>query len=254
MNSVGGYFELELKHSDDNYHVGAMLLNTGRNCLEHILRCKNYKKIYLPYFTCSVLLEAIKKIDIDVDFYHIHSDFYPMLSKIELDTVILYTNYFGLMNGNIEILTTKYRNLIIDNAQAFYDKPVNNFPTFYSPRKFFGLPDGGLVYNSTEIDTQFYPQDISGDRISHLITRIEQGAEEGFVQYKRNENLLANQPIKRMSKLTQLLMQSIDYEKIKTIRNENFNYLHESLKTKCLQHSLVLRNGQANTLRLYLTS
>jgi hypothetical protein len=135
------------------------------------------------------------------------------------------------MSNNINRLNDKYPNLIIDSAQAFYDKPIKNIPTFYSPRKFFGLSDGGLVYNSTEIDSQFYPQDISGDRISHLITRIEQGAEEGFVQYKRNEGLLANQPILRMSKLTQLLRQSIDYEKIKTIRNENFNYLHESLKT-----------------------
>lgn len=231
MRAVGGYLELELANLGNVYHKEAIRLNTGRNAFEHILIANKYEKVYLPYYTCDALIEPLKRLGIKYSFYHINSDLYPELDFVEERSALLYTNYYGLMVNNVKRLNNEFSNLIVDNAQAFYDKPVERTPTFYSPRKFFGLPDGGLVCNSNELDLQSYPEDISGDRISHLITRIEIGAEKGFLQYKRNESLLANQPIKRMSKFTQLLMQSIDYERIKTIRNGNFNYLHESLKT-----------------------
>ena len=70
MNEFGGYFELELNEGKD-YHAGAIKLNTGRNALEYILRVNKYKKIYLPFFTCDVLLQPIEKLKIDTEFYHI---------------------------------------------------------------------------------------------------------------------------------------------------------------------------------------
>ena len=37
------------------------------------------------------------------------------------------------------------KNLIIDNAQAFFAKPLLGIDTFYSPRKFVGVSDGGIL-------------------------------------------------------------------------------------------------------------
>jgi hypothetical protein len=37
MNPIGGYFELELRKSDE-YHKEAIRLNTGRNALKLILK------------------------------------------------------------------------------------------------------------------------------------------------------------------------------------------------------------------------
>lgn len=49
---IGGYFELELPlHSE--LHADAIALNGGRFCLEYLLRCRKYSKIYIPYFTCN---------------------------------------------------------------------------------------------------------------------------------------------------------------------------------------------------------
>lgn len=61
--SIGGYFGLELQKKKE-YHQNAIRLNTGRNAFEYILRAKNYTKVYLPYYTCDVMLEPINKLNL----------------------------------------------------------------------------------------------------------------------------------------------------------------------------------------------
>ena len=57
-------------------HSEGTLLNTGRNALEYILRCiGEVKGIYLPYYTCEVVLEPLKKLHIPWVFYHVNSQF-----------------------------------------------------------------------------------------------------------------------------------------------------------------------------------
>ena len=73
MKAIGGYFELEDRGVGIFPHSRGVLLNTGRNSLEYILRSiSNIKQIYLPYYTCEVVLEPIKKLSIPYCFYHIN--------------------------------------------------------------------------------------------------------------------------------------------------------------------------------------
>ncbi|MCB0381623.1 MAG: hypothetical protein KDD24_10225, partial [Flavobacteriales bacterium] len=148
MNSIGGYFELEINDIGSLFHDKALALNSGRNCLEYILENSNYNHIYIPYFTCDVILEPIIKLGITYTFYSINKSFLPLIETIKNNEALLYTNYFGLMSSNIDLLSEKYKNIIVDNSQAFYDRRKNDIPTFYSPRKFFGVSDGGFVYHN----------------------------------------------------------------------------------------------------------
>ena len=53
MNSIGGYFSLELQRNKSFLHNDGILLNTGRNALEYILRALgDVQLIYIPYYTC----------------------------------------------------------------------------------------------------------------------------------------------------------------------------------------------------------
>ena len=70
MSVIGGYFELELNRSGEYYPV-AIDLNSARNALEYILRVKKPKRIYIPYYICSSVLEPINKLKIPFIFYHI---------------------------------------------------------------------------------------------------------------------------------------------------------------------------------------
>ena len=45
--AIGGYFELELP-THQEFHSDAIALNSGRFCLEYILRCRKYSKVSIP--------------------------------------------------------------------------------------------------------------------------------------------------------------------------------------------------------------
>ena len=236
---IGGYFSLELPIHEE-YHKDAIRLNTGRNCLEYILRARKYSKVYIPYYTCDVILEPFHKLDVNYEFYHINLDF-EIVDDIQLSAgeALLYTNYYGLKHRYVEYLAEQYgQQLIVDNTQAFYDKPVNGIDTFYTCRKFFGVPDGAYLYTDKLLGDEF-EQDESYERMSFLLKRIDLGAEAGYADFREQSRLLVGQPIKRMSKLTERMMQSIDYGWVAKRRRANYNHLLESLKdSNLLQISL----------------
>ena len=228
-NAIGGYFELELRKGE-HYHKDALRLNTARNCFEYILLVRKYRKVYIPYFTCEVMLQPLLKHHIAYEFYSINKDLEPIEAvKLKSDEAFLYTNYFGIKQSCVERLSEIYKSrLIIDNAQAFYSPRIEGIDTFYSPRKFFGVPDGGYLYTDCLLDDDF-PQDKSGNRMQHLICRIEDGAEAGYQLFRQNEDKLDASPILKMSELTSRLLENIDYNFVRDKRRENFQYLHEYL-------------------------
>ena len=229
MEAIGGYFSLELPVREE-YHKDAIKLNTGRNCLEYILRARGYKKVYVPYYTCEAVMEPINKLGIPYEFYHIDIHF-EIRNRFTLkaDEALLYTNYFGLKQRYVEQLAEKTGSrLIVDNTQAFYAKPIKGIDTFYTCRKFFGVADGSYLYTDKLLDDEFV-QDKSYDRMAHLLKRIDLSAEQGFLDFRKADDGLDNQPICRMSKLTQRIMQSIDYEAVAKKRRENFQKLHDVL-------------------------
>ena len=239
MEAIGGYFSLELPLREE-YYKNAIRLNTGRNCLEYILRARGYKKVYLPYYTCEAVMEPINKLGIPYEFYHINMHLELSYDiHLNYDEALLYTNYYGLKQRYTEELAQKYgSSLIVDNTQAFFARPLSGIDTFYTCRKFFGVPDGAYLYcdavnaNGLELSTSY-------DRFEHLLKRIDLSAGEGFGAYHENEDKLEHQPICIMSRLTQRLMQSIDYDDVAKRRRANYKLLHKAL-------------GEENNLKLTL--
>ena len=229
MKAIGGYFELELPKGE-HYHKKAIRLNTARNCFEYVLRARDYAKVYIPYYTCEVMLEPIKKLGLDYEFYHINEQLeLQNLPKLSENEAILYTNYFGLKQKYVKRLAAEYGiQLIVDNAQAFYTEPLKGIDTFYSARKFFGLPDGAYLYTDKVLQ-QSFEQDCSVNRMSHLLKRVDLGAEAGYEDFRVNDDALIGQDIKTMSNLTEALLAGIDYENAKKKRIENYNTLSEAL-------------------------
>lgn len=231
MKAIGGYFELELATAEE-YHKNAIRLNTGRNAFEYILKAKAYKKVYLPFYTCDVMLEPIKKLNISYEFYSIQNTFEPIFDfyKVLLNEVFVYTNYFGICNHIVKEVSEQCENLIIDNSQAFFSIPLPDVDTFYSARKFFGIADGAYLYTNKQLNENL-EIDISYQRFEHLLGRIDIGAEAFYNQFKRNDDLLKNQPIKQMSNLTRTLLSTINYQNVYNKRQNNFLFLHSYLKS-----------------------
>lgn len=229
MTAIGGYFGLELRKGE-HYHSSAIRLNSARNCLEYILRAKKYKTIYIPYYTCKVILEPIIRLGIEYRFYSIDADLNPIsFPEIKQSTAFLYTNYFGLKQYTVIELSKKIENLIIDNSQAFYAPPIPGIDTFYSPRKFFGIADGGYLFTNALLDLDL-EQAISYNRMSHLLKRIDLKADAGYEDFMYNDNELSGLPIQRMSKITERILESIDYDFVFQKRRENYFELDLYLK------------------------
>ena len=229
MDAIGGYFGLELNNGK-HYHNGAIKLNTARNCFEYILNVRMYSKVYIPYYTCNVMLEPLNKLGVDYEFYHIDKLLEPQ-KRYELKSkeAFLYTNYYGLkQNCVIELAKIYGKQLIVDNAQAFFERPIKNIDTFYSARKFFGVSDGAYLFTDKELEADL-EQDISYNRMSHLLKRIDTGAESGYTDLRQNDDSLIENPILRMSNLTNAILQGVDYDSIKIKRRENYLWLHKHL-------------------------
>lgn len=234
MNPIGGYFELA-----DNFeggvfpHRNGILLNTGRNALEFILRSiGNVSRVYLPYYTCELVLEPLKRLSIPWSFYSIGFDF-EMTERIDLrdNEYLVVNNYFGLKDDYIRTLASVYGEcLIVDCAQAFFAKPIPGIKSFYSCRKFVGVADGGVAYTESQLKDIDFPEDNTSDHDSHLYTRKAVGAEAGFKEYQENEKKLDNQPILSMSGKTTEILNHIDYAGVVARRRENWAFLHSRLK------------------------
>lgn len=229
--SIGGYFELELRQHGSFFHDNAVTLNSGRNAFAHILESLEVKKIHLPLYICPVMLQPLHKLQIYYDFYSINEELEPDQNfTVDSDEYVLYINYFGLKNAAAQKLAQKYANTIIDNAQAFFDLPCRHTSTFYSPRKFFGVPDGGFAYTNSDSLPSLPQDDTSFERCVHLLKRIELGASEGFSDFKSHEQEFDNRFMAGMSRLTKRILLNIDYEWVRSKRNKNFDELHTALR------------------------
>ena len=229
MSAIGGYFSLELPKGEE-FHSAAIKLNTGRNSLEYILRNRHYKKVHIPYYTCDSILEPFQKLNIPYKFYHINNKL-ELCESISLlpDEAILYTNYFGLKQEYVKTLATNYgTRLIVDNTQAFYSLPEPHIDTFYSCRKYFGVPDGAYLYTEEIADFDIRI-DHSHDRMDSLLKRIDLSPQEGFEDFHETSRRLSHQPIKQMSKLTERLMRSVNYKEAAERRINNYRFLHHHL-------------------------
>lgn len=226
MKEIGGYFELG-KGPFKPYHDG-VYLNSGRNALRYILRKLGIHKIHVPYYTCPVVFEALKKENVSIEYYELDAQFFPDRDFPKNDFII-YNNYFGVCGGKVAKLAKDYPNLIVDNAQAFFSRQTGRV-AFYSPRKFFGLPDGGIVCGLDD-ESQELPKDESWNRMAHLLKRVDLGASAGYADFKANSRVLAQQEVKRMSSVTTLLMSHIDCCAAAVCRMKNFDILKGLLLT-----------------------
>lgn len=225
---IGGYFELELQHIGNMPHADGIFVNSGRNALEYILLTLSPKKVYIPYFTCDVVLEPFNKHNIPYEFYHINQSL-ELVEEIELKEgeYLLVNNYYGVKDLYIQQLAEKYQDrLIVDNAQAFYASETTH--CFYSPRKYVGIPDSGIVVTDKRLDGEL-DTDCSYDRCSHHLKRYDLGSSAGYADFRDNSHKLVMQPILKTSALTMRLLESIDFEDVRAKRLKNFNILHNAL-------------------------
>lgn len=223
---IGGYFGIECLGKKE-FHSEAVRFNYARCCLRYLIQARNIIKLYLPYYCCDSVIKACS--DIQVEFYHISSSFEPIFDKKLKEREFVYLiNYFGRLSEEfIKEFVRRNQNVIVDNVQSFYSKPVGAVDTIYSCRKYFGVPDGAYLY--TELTGIDLDRQTVIDQMEYLIGREEYGASAYYQKYAAAEARIDERDIKGMSWMSQYIMNAVDYDVVAEKRRKNFRFLHEKL-------------------------
>ncbi|OQB14360.1 MAG: hypothetical protein BWY15_01217 [Firmicutes bacterium ADurb.Bin193] len=222
---IGSFIELELKKGNEYYKGDNVArLNSARAGIYHALRILDCNTANIPYYQCNTVRDFLLNKGIKIKYYHIDSGFNPIDLEVGDDEAVLLVNYYGIMSGaRMGELAAGYKNVIIDNSQAFFAKPIDNCMNVYSPRKFFGVPDGCYVIgNNANRLTGEYGQDYSSDTSLFLLKRIEAGCEKSYADRMENEKRIDRSDILKMSGLTHAILDGIDYQRVIAKRRENF--------------------------------
>lgn len=229
MREIGGYFELD-RFSGRLYHENLLALNNGRNALLYLLKARRIQKLYIPFFLCDSVSDLCTRYGFQFQYYPIGSDFLPAFTGTLNQGEYLYiVNYFGqISNEMLKEQKKTYGNIIFDNIHAFFQRPLEGVDTIYSCRKFFGVPDGGYLATDAVLEEPL-PQDVSGDRMKHILGRFEGCASDYYGDFKANDHSFRDIPLRRMSELTQNLLRAVDYDRVREKRNENYSRLAAAL-------------------------
>lgn len=231
---VGGYRELDLKKGYEYYRGerNVVRLNAGRCGIYYALKLMGLNKILIPYYQCSTVKKFLLQKGVIVNFYHINDLFLPERDNQDADTAFLIVNYFGLIKDDVlKKLVQSNKHVIIDNTQAFFQEPIQNSYSVYSPRKFVGVPDGCYVIGDrAESIKNNYETDLSAGTAGYLLSRIESGGNNNYSKYLQNEERIDQSDVLRMSVLTKQLLDSVDYEFVKTRRKQNYMYADKKFR------------------------
>lgn len=246
---IGSFIELQMPSGmeyfkDNNDGMEVARLNTGRAAIYHAFTLTSCNTIWLPYYQCETVKEFLERKGVKCKYYHIDSKFNPVLLTPEDNEAVLIVNYYGIMSCfRMASLANKYKNVIVDNSQAFFAKPIDKCMNVYSARKFVGVPDGAYVVgNNSTKSMDLYEQGYSSDTALFMLQRIEYGCEgKAYISRTENEDRIDIEDCKKMSKLTRYILDGTDYEFIKNKRKENY----------CIAHSLFGEVNKLNTMAYY---
>lgn len=228
MREIGGYIELD-EYSGPMLHDQAIALNCGRSCLAYLIESRSIRKIALPLFLCDVVRRTCEQYGVRLRFYPIDEAFSPQIPALDEDEWLYVVNFYGQITAErMETLVRQHPHIIVDNAQAYFDLPIPGVDTLYTCRKFLGVSDGGFLYTDAPLAREL-PLDASFDRVRFVLGRYERSAPEFYRESSENNERFSEEPVMRMSRLTQNLLHGINYEWIKQKRTENYVFLAERL-------------------------
>lgn len=230
---IGGYFELELPKSGKFPYPSALKYQSARAAFLALLYARKPKRVWLPKYICDAMLAPLQMAKIECVWYELDSKL-AVSGEVQLavDDLLVYVNYFGLHNKNVGSLLKRFlpKQIVLDYSQSFFEPPAEAaLATLYSPRKFFGIPDGGLLASKLA-ELPVPEQDVESlGRSAHLLKRLVSSPEDGYTEYQHAEKTLSDCEPKRMSKLTERILGAIDFDWVRNARRENFTYLHREL-------------------------
>lgn len=234
MKEIGGYFEFE-HFKGQEYYPDLFKFNLGRCAITSFLKQVDCKAVFVPYFMCDSVTDALKDADIIIRRYHIRENFLPDFTEIPKsplpdDIWILVVNFYGqLTDSQVRSIQNEYHNVLFDYTHAFFQRPIPEISAVLSVRKFLGVTDGAYLQTDRDI---VLPQetDSSKDRLTHIMGRFEVHAGTYYQNMLDTAHGYVGASAKKMSPLTENFLKSFEYTRIADTRLRNYLQLSSRLQ------------------------
>ena len=212
------------------------------------------KKVYLPSYLCSSILQPFKELSLKFDFYGHTHPLRPNINFSLKNSLIYIIDYFGtetLSNKEIEELSDN--NLIIlDITHSIFNKErfkikSENVIMIASLRKIFPIPDGGIIYYknnkiSININKHEYNKHVKMLEAMFLkkyyTNNNNKSLKEYFHElYKNYEKSKDHSTIKiyDIPQISLEILQNLNINKLLSKRKENLNYLYNNLDNEVIK-------------------
>lgn len=233
---IGGYFELELPCRCSLPHSSSYsyYYQSARAAFRALISAANPARVLLPAYICESMISSVVDHGVALEFYD-QSDFLAIEAfEPSAGDIVVVVNYFGLYDHEIDQLLNRLdrSQVVVDNSQAFFSKPFDCLGTLYSPRKFIGVPDGGILHTRLAITPEVLTEQNDIDSLNrslYLTKRLALGAEAGYADYQSAERTLECTKPQSMSNLTKQILSSVDLDAIATRRRINYSFFSENI-------------------------
>lgn len=224
-----------------------ILLFNARSGIKLVIDQLRPGAVWLPSYLCPSILSAIDLEFSSIKFYPVGKDLSVVsndfLADLRPDDLFLCIDYFGFPYDGylLEQVQQCGCKILRDCSQAlffdFHKDQVSDFHLF-SPRKFLGVPDGGILQAKSKITFQSLNLTLNDEEtfitmLQAVILRRDFDLfgdnREWFDYFQRGETLFKPNA-SPMSDLSQLLLRNgFDYEFIQVQRRKNYIVLAERL-------------------------
>jgi hypothetical protein len=231
--TIGGFFGLEACPGiSPSWMERARGFVSGRAAIAAMLTARGQGAVWVPHYVCGAVREGVIASGLVVYEYMLAEDFGPPdnLPLNSTDTLLI-VDYFGVTGKTVERTLKQYGSdrVLVDASQSLFFPAETATHVVYSPRKFVGLPDGGLLV-STEAAESRGEADERGSmrRMEHLLLRTAGRREEGRERFQTAEESLTFSRAEPMSSLTRFLLAHVDLLSVARIRQRNAQALFAS--------------------------
>jgi hypothetical protein len=230
--AIGGYFEIELPPKRAPVHGDAIRFQSARAAFLALLCHRRPSRVWMPTYICDAMLAPLAILGIGCGFYSLSADF-DIAEDVELGDgeIFLCVNHFGVFEKACSSAIERYgaQRVVVDCAQDFFATPKKCLGVVYSPRKFFGVPDGGLLVTDLDVARPVRRHELKDAQILHLVRRLAGDPEAGYASYMTAEAEFARIEPEALSAMTERILAGIDLERVAMARRTNFEFLHARL-------------------------
>jgi len=233
---LGGYFSLEFgAGSPLPYFGSAAKYQSARAAMAAVLGVMRPQTVWLPHYICGAVTEMLASRNVSVRRYVLTGERgVPENLAIEASDVLICVDYFGISGNACEAAIARYgrERVLVDASQSLFHSPRQNVATVYSPRKFVGVPDGGLLVTPYTLPLPATADEAASiARSQYLLTRASGQTLKGHSQFQDAEASLSDPESQAMSVLTTGMLAATDFDRVRRRRIANFKNLSAALRS-----------------------